>query len=279
MVLFLLLVALSLALSGLTYYFAGWSSDLWTLFIPLPLTVLYWFALFALFVAYCWFVSLFVDLKKPVTEPKAGGYFVVKNVIWIVLLFANVKVKIVGAEKIPARTRYLFVSNHLSNFDHLCYFAHRKERVISLGKKEIERLFVAGKWMHKAGFIAIDRNDPVQGLRCILQCVDYIKKDEASIALAPEGTRSHDGLLHEFHAGSFKIALKSQCPLVVARIHNSENIRGNAPWKRTLVRIDILDVLYPKDYQDLPSAALANKAHALIEASLDAEPEIPLGKK
>lgn len=279
MVLFLLLVALSLALSGLTYYFAGWSSDLWTLFIPLPLTVLYWFALFALFVAYCWFVSLFVDLKKPVTEPKAGGYFVIKNVIWIVLLFANVKVKIVGAEKIPARTRYLFVSNHLSNFDHLCYFAHRKERVISLGKKEIERLFVAGKWMHKAGFIAIDRNDPVQGLRCILQCIDYIKKDEASIALAPEGTRSRDGLLREFHAGSFKIALKSRCPLVVARIHNSENIRGNAPWKRTVVRIDILDVLYPKDYQDLTSDALANKVHAFIETSLNAEPETLLEKK
>jgi 1-acyl-sn-glycerol-3-phosphate acyltransferase len=279
MVLFIILVVLSLSLSGLTYYFAGWYSNLWTLFIPLPLAVLYWFALFALFLIYCWLVSLFVDLKKPVKEPKAGGYFVIKNVIWIVLLFANVKVKIVGKEKIPAKTRYLFVSNHLSSFDHLCYFSHRKERVISLGKKEIESFFVAGKWMHKAGFIAIDRNDPVQGLRCILQCIDYIKKDEASIALAPEGTRSHDGLLHEFHAGSFKIALKSQCPLVVARIHNSENIRVNAPWKRTLVRIDILDVLYPKDYQDLTSEALANKVHALIEASLNAEAEIIREKK
>jgi 1-acyl-sn-glycerol-3-phosphate acyltransferase len=132
--------------------------------------------------------------------------------------------------------------------------------------------------MHKAGFIAIDRDDPIQGLRAILQCIDYIKKDEASIALAPEGTRSHDGLLHEFHAGSFKVALKSQCPLVVARIHNSENIRVNAPWKRTLVRIDILAVIEPEEYQNFNSEALANHVHDLIEASLNAEPEVLLEK-
>jgi 1-acyl-sn-glycerol-3-phosphate acyltransferase len=278
MVLFFILLALAAILSGLTYYFAGWWSNLWTLLIPIPLAILYWFALFALFLIYCWLVSLFVDLKKPVKEPKAGGYFVIKNVIWIVLLFANVKVKINGEEKIPANRRYLFVSNHLSSFDHLCYFAHRRERIISLGKKEIESFFVAGKWMHKAGFIAIDRDDPIQGLRAILQCIDYIKKDEASIALAPEGTRSHDGLLHEFHAGSFKVALKSQCPLVVARIHNSENIRVNAPWKRTLVRIDILAVIEPEEYQNLNSEALANHVHDLIEASLNAEPEVLLEK-
>jgi len=274
MVLFFILLALALALSALTSYFAGWWSNLWTLFLPIPLAILYWLALFALFLVYCWFVSLFVDLKKPVKEPKAGGYFVIKNVIWIVLLFANVKVKITGEEKIPSHRRYLFVSNHLSNFDHLCYFTHRRERIVSLGKKEIESFFVAGKWMHKAGFIAIDRADPIQGLRAILQCIDYIKKDEASIALAPEGTRSHDGLLHEFHAGSFKVALASGCPLVVARIHNSENIRVNAPWKRTLVRIDILAVIEPEEYRNLNSEALANRVHGLIEASLNAEPEV-----
>src|SRR5574344_827832 len=273
MVLFIILVVLSLSLSGLTYYFAGWYSNLWTLFIPLPLAVLYWFVLFALFLIYCWLVSLFVDLKKPVKEPKAGGYFVIKIVIWIVRLFANVKLKIVGKERIPARTRYLFVSNPLSSFDHLCYFSHRKERVISLGKKEIESFFVAGKWMHKAGFIAIDRNDPVQGLRCILQCIDYIKKDEASIALAPEGTRSKDGLLHDFHAGSFKIALKSHCPIVVCRISNTENIHHNAPWKRTVVTYKILSVLAPQDYEGLKSEDLAEKVHGLIEHDLAENPE------
>ena len=273
MVLFFLLLSLSAVLSGLTYYFTGWWSQLWTLFVPFLLLVGYWFALFALFLVYCYLASLFVDLNKPVKEPKSWGYWVIKNILWIVLLFANVKVKIEGKEKIPAKTRYLFVSNHLSSFDHLCYFTHRKERVISLGKKEIESFFVAGKWMHKAGFIAIDRNDPIQGLKCILQCIDYIVKDEASIALAPEGTRSKDGLLHEFHAGSFKIALKSHCPIVVCRISNTENIHHNAPWKRTVVTYKILSVLAPQDYEGLKSEDLAEKVHGLIEHDLAENPE------
>lgn len=276
MVLFFTLLSLAILLSGLTYYFTGWWTSLWNLFIPLPLVIAYWFLLFALFLVYCYIASLFVDLKKSVKEPKAWGYFVIKNVLWIVLLFANVSVKIIGEEAIPKKRRYLFVSNHLSNFDHLVYFTHRKEMVVSLGKKEIESFFVAGKWMHKAGFIAIDRNDPIQGLRCILQCVDYIKKDQASIALAPEGTRSHDGQLHEFKPGSFKIALKSSCPIVVARISDTENIAHRAPWKRSKVVIKILAVLEAKDYDKLNSEALSDKVHALIQKDLEENPEVLL---
>lgn len=273
MTLFYLLLTFSVLLSGITYYFSLWWKMPWTAFVPVLLVPAYWFLLFALFLVYCYAVSLFVDLKKPVKAPKAGAYWVIKNVLWIVLLSAHVKVVIEGKEKIPAKTRYLFVSNHLSSFDHLGYFTHRKERIISLGKKEIESFFVAGKWMHKAGFIAIDRADPIQGLKCILQCIDYIAKDEASIALAPEGTRSHDGLLHEFHAGSFKIATKSHCPIVVCRIANTENIRHNAPWKKTVVTYKILSVFNPTDYDTLSSEALAEKVHALIQNDLEENPE------
>jgi 1-acyl-sn-glycerol-3-phosphate acyltransferase len=273
MALFFLLLSLSVLLTGITSYFAGWWTLSWTAFLPIFLIPGYWFLLFGLLLVYCWFVSLFVDLKKPVREPKASGYWLIKNVLWIVLLFSHVQVKILGQEKIPAKTRYLFVSNHLSAFDHLGYFTHRKERVISLGKKEIESFFVAGKWMHKAGFIAIDRSDPIQGLKCILQCIDYIKNDEASIALAPEGTRSLDGRLHEFHAGSFKIAAKSLCPIVVCRIANSENVKRNAPWRKTVVTYKILEVLYPPDYEGLTSEALSEKVHEAIAHDLEENPE------
>jgi hypothetical protein len=145
MVLFWILVVLALAFGGLTYYAAGWWGNPYLALLILAFALVYWFVLFALFLVYCWIVSLTVDLKKPVKEPHAGPYWVIKNVIWIVLLFANVHVRILGAEKIPAKRRYLLVSNHLSNFDHLCYFAHRKERVISLGKKRDRKLLRGGQ--------------------------------------------------------------------------------------------------------------------------------------
>ena len=40
----------------------------------------------------------------------------------------------------------------------------------------------------------------------------------------PEGTRSKDGEVHEFHAGSFKVATKSGCPVIPVAVNGTRDI-------------------------------------------------------
>ena len=67
----------------------------------------------------------------------------------------------------------------------------------------------------------VDVNDIRNGMKTILQGVDYVK-DGISITIFPEGTRSEgDGLL-PFKEGSLKIAEKTGCKIIPMVQNNTE---------------------------------------------------------
>lgn len=59
----------------------------------------------------------------------------------------------------------------------------------------------------------LDRNDTREGLKTILEGIDYIKKG-ISIVIFPEGTTSHTLDLLPFKEGSFKFAEKTGCKII-----------------------------------------------------------------
>ena len=75
-----------------------------------------------------------------------------------------------------------------------------------------------GQFLHKAGFMGIDRENDRAALRTILAAAEYIKQDIASVGAYPEGTRNRGEGLLPFRDGVFKIAQKAHAPIVVAAI-------------------------------------------------------------
>lgn len=269
MLLTLIFAFLSLAGAGVTYYFTYWWKDLWTLFVPFLLAIAYFAACFILVWVFAFVVSRFFSPKKVVKHVQPLTLWILEQSCDYLLVLQRVHIRIEGEEKMPKGQRYLVVCNHRSAYDHLAIFSHfSHERMISMSKKELEAKPIIGRWMHQAGFIAIDREDPIQGLRCVLQAIAYLKDGEASVVLSPEGTRSKDGKLGEFHSGSFKIATKSLCPVVVMSVVGANLIKKNFPLHSTTVTIKVIDVLYKEDYQALSASELSDKVHAEIAASL-----------
>ena len=65
------------------------------------------------------------------------------------------------------------------------------------------------------------------------------------MGIYPEGTRnkSYVGLL-PFHNSAFKIAHKANnAPIVIAGVAGTEKIHKNAPWKRSHIYVEVLQVL------------------------------------
>ena len=267
MQLFILFLVLSLLGSGFTYCFSGFyldPSSWWTLLV---FAVGFFVAFYLLWLLFCFVGSLFISLKKTPKKPDRLAYWAVKETCQNLLPFLGARVKFVGLEKIPQNERFLLICNHISGFDHLCLLAHLPTKILSISKQENEHLFIAGKWMHQAGFLPLDRQNAFSGLKTIQQAIGYVQSNEASVAVSPEGTRSKDGTLLPFHEGSFKIATRTGCPVVIVRIEGTPLIKKNFPFRPTKVTLRILAVLRREDYEKGTAVDLSNRCHEILRSS------------
>ena len=221
---------------------AGYSGAL------LVVMFLLWFAVgflagLVLLVLLIGLISLFVDSDKPQQAPAPFFSAVVTYVMGLLTVLGRVRLHVSGTERIP-EGRWLLVGNHRSAFDPIVTgWALRKYGIVFISKTENMRIPAVGKFLHKAGFLAIDRENDRAALRTILTAADDLKRGVASVGVYPEGTRNRGEGLLPFRNGVFKIAQKANAPIVVAAIRGSEEITRRAPWRTTDVYLDICGVM------------------------------------
>ena len=99
--------------------------------------------------------------------------------------------------------------------------------------------------------------------------IEYITADKVSVGIFPEGSRGVE--LQEFKPGSFKIAEKTRCPVVVCCMKGTGNIHVNWPWRKTDVYMDILEVIDPKVWKEKDTVQVASEVQELIQKKIDEE--------
>lgn len=198
-----------------------------------------------------------------------------RNVIYMIADAAHtvlrVRVKAEGVEKIPADGRVLLVCNHLNNGDPIIIFhqVKKRQKLAFIAKREAGSMFVVGKFMHKMLCQRINRENDREALKTILKCIDIIKEDKASIAVFPEGGILGGNVLHPFRGGVFKIALRTQVPVVVCTIWGTQDLFHNAArLKPTDVDFHVLGVIAPEDYKGMTAVQLAHVAHDMMAEDL-----------
>ena len=113
--------------------------------------------------------------------------------------------------KLPPRGPLLLVFNHINFLDSPVLYSHAGARpVTSLSKVENWQHPIVGPLFTYWGLIPIHRGEvDREALRAGLQAL----KDEKILAIAPEGTRSHDGKLQRGQPGTVMLALLSGAPI------------------------------------------------------------------
>ena len=188
-------------------------------------------------------VALFTDCSRPQAKPAPFYSGMVTYVMGLLTTLGRVRLHVSGLEKLPAG-RWLLAGNHRSGFDPIVTgWALRKHGIVFISKTENMKLPAVGQFLHKAGFMGIDRENDRAALRTILAAAAYLKEDVASVGAYPEGTRNRGEGLLPFRDGVFKIAQKAHAPIVAAAIRGSEQIMRRAPWRATDVYLDICGVM------------------------------------
>lgn len=166
-----------------------------------------------------------------------------------VRFLAGAKVEYIGEENIPTDTAVLYIGNHRSFFDIVLTYVRVPRITGYISKKEIERVPLLNIWMRNLNCLFLDRENIKEGMQTILAAIDMMKNGK-SVCIFPEGSRNRvEGTLLPFHEGSFKIAVKSGCPIIPMTINNSAAIlEDHFPYiKKAHVIIEYGKPIYPKD--------------------------------
>ena len=150
------------------------------------------------------------------------------KVIWFVI---GGPTTVIGLENVPTDRPVLFVGNHRSMVDIVLSGAKSPVPVGYVAKQELWKVPFLNVLMDDARCVKMDRKDPRNGLKAILQVIDYLKAGR-SMYIFPEGTRGRvEGEMLPFHAGSFKAAYKAGVPIVPVTIVNMGDVfEDHVPW-------------------------------------------------
>jgi len=195
----------------------------------------------------------------------------VQRAFKLMISMAGTEVTVIGEENIPDEP-VLFIGNHRSYFDILLTYSRCKRLTGYVAKKEMLRYPLLRDWMKRLYCLFLDRDNPKEGLKTILQAIDYIKSG-ISICIFPEGTRNDGEELSiiPFHSGSFKIAEKSGCQIVPISMNNTASIFENQfpRIKKTHVIIEYGKPIYPCELDKETKKRLAPYCQNLIQETIN----------
>lgn len=258
--------------AAVTGLLAGSFSDLsrlWVLpvsYIGILLLQIIGFSLFL------WLWSFTIDTEKPQEKDSKFCRFLTNRVVELVVPLI-MKIHATGTENIPKDGRFLLVSNHLFDLDPAVFlWCFPKSQLTFVSKRENQKMFLIGKYMHKLLCPLINRENDREALKSILRCIQILKDDLASVVIFPEGYIHKDRKLHHFRSGVFKIAQRANVPIVVCTLQNTQYLKANIRrLKRTHVYMDLLDVIQPEQYQGMTTVELGNQIYEMMAQHLGPE--------
>lgn len=165
----------------------------------------------------------------------ASDLIALRMVQWafrVMLFIAGTKQIVIGEENVPKDQPVLYIPNHKSYFDILLLYSKVPGLTGFIAKDAINKAYLLRDWMKKLYCLFLNRENPREGLKTILQGIEHVKNG-ISICIFPEGTRNKGEGLLEFKEGSLKIAEKTGCLIIpVALTNTAEIFENHAPWIR-----------------------------------------------
>lgn len=175
----------------------------------------------------------------------------------------SIQIKKEGIEKLPKDSNFLITFNHRSNLDSMVMDVVLKDYpLVFVAKKSLFKIPFFGKMLHAIGYIKLDQSNLRQEYIAICDGIELLKQEKCSVGISPEGTRNFtDQPLLPFKIGCFRLATKSQKPIVISLVFGTDQVKKNILFKKHIVYFKIVDVLNYEDYKDLNHQEIANLIH------------------
>lgn len=193
--------------------------------------------------------------------------------VWsrLFLTVAPITWTVEGRDRVDPNAQYIFVSNHLSNFDIPLLFRAIPNRIRYMAKAELFKIPILAQAMSRVGIIKIERGAGRSAHAGINRGVAEARDHGYSLIVFPEATRARDGEFHGFKKGAFRIAITNDLPVVPVAIYGTWEVWRPGAWvffpgkARVVIHEPIpVDGLTVADIEPL-----RQQTHDVVEASFN----------
>ena len=232
---------------------------------------LFTFGYFAVLISLLWGLLLLFSHKyknKQYIDPriklyKAWTVFFIK----FLLLFSWSRFKKKGFNRIPKNTPCLYLFNHTTLLDAymiLNSLYPRNFSMIATGK--MKKVPFIGPLATSLGCLYIDTENPNSFHEIVDIASDFIKNKNSSIVLSPEGFLNRSDELSSFKSGGFKIALNTNCPIVLLYFEGALPLaKKKNLFKKVKLSAKVIDVIPASEYENMNAHELAEYTQQIYQ--------------
>ena len=182
----------------------------------------------------------------------------------------NIDLLVTGRENLPEQDGFVLYANHQGLFDVLALASDWDRPLAAVLKKELAEVPLLKQIRLCTHSYAMDREDVRQSLTVIKNVTEQVQKGR-NFLIFPEGTRSKNGnCMGEFHGGSFRAAMKAQCPIVPLCFVDSFKVLDGKGSKPVSAQMHYLKPIPYEEYKDMKTVEVAALVKSRIQAVLDA---------
>jgi 1-acyl-sn-glycerol-3-phosphate acyltransferase len=191
---------------------------------------------------------------------------------WLILKTTGVRVEVEGLERVVRGTTYVFVSNHQSIYDIPVIFASLPYQLRIISKASLAWFPVLGWHLRRGGHLFVDRRRPDRA--GILGRWRALVSEGLSLLIFAEGTRSWEGRVARFKAGSFLLAIEAGLPIVPLAVIGTRQVmpKGRLRTEPASVRLIVHDPIHPPAIAaptPRDAKVLADRVHAIVAEAVD----------
>ena len=209
-----------------------------------------------------------VSLASSVFDRRGNfGHQCARAWAWLILATTGVEVHRTGLDQLDRRRSYVFVSNHQSIYDIPIVFSSMPFQLRILAKQSLGNFPFLGWHLRRTGHMLVDRS---RSGAALFQRVSALLRNDVSLIVFPEGSRSVDGRVGRFKGGLFYVAIEAGLPIVPLSIRGSRHVMRKGRLMTCPGRVD-LTVHAPIETQGLrpeDAKSLAGRVRAIVETAV-----------
>ena len=201
--------------------------------------------------------------------PEAEKWAHIHKIMHIACVSGNIDLIVTGKENLPEQDGFMLYGNHQGLFDVVALAGDCERPLAAVLKKELAEIPLLKQILQCTNSFAMDREDVRQSLTVIKNVTEEVKKGR-NYLIFPEGTRSKQGnVMGEFHGGSFRCALKAQCPIVPIAFIDSFKVLDQKGSKPVSVQMHYLPAIPYEEFKDMKTVEVADLVKSRIQACID----------